>query len=233
MTTPTTARRRYQHERVLHRRGRAMREKLLVALEERLGEEPLHRLTIVSVARKADTSGATFYQYFPTIEVALEKLLDSYTEYVNQQLAKDASTLVEGDMFLVSAVSATNESIESDDVLAQRITELLEFLESRTAVLATAKAIITSGTAKDGPAITKALDGFLAVLAESLDRILGLTLVEVPLDSPLVRLGLWQLLAVAERFHSMPWGEYTDLADEAVESVTASLMSLVTLEGTK
>ena len=53
------------------RRGRATRQKLLDATSALLETTSYRELKVVDIARKAGTSPATFYQYFPDVEVAI------------------------------------------------------------------------------------------------------------------------------------------------------------------
>jgi AcrR family transcriptional regulator len=73
--------------RVAGRRGQATRQKLLDCLDEMLGSSPYRDLKVIDVARRAGTSPATFYQYFPDVEGAVLELADS--------MAKEATSLNE------------------------------------------------------------------------------------------------------------------------------------------
>ena len=53
------------------RRGRATRQKLLDATAALLETTSYRELKVVDIARKAGTSPATFYQYFPDVEAAI------------------------------------------------------------------------------------------------------------------------------------------------------------------
>lgn len=57
--------------RVAGRRGQATRQKLLDCLGEMLRTSPYRDVKVIDVARKAGTSPATFYQYFPDVEGAV------------------------------------------------------------------------------------------------------------------------------------------------------------------
>ena len=56
------------------RRGRATRQKLLEATDGLLVATSYRELKVVDIARKAGTSPATFYQYFPDVEAAILSL---------------------------------------------------------------------------------------------------------------------------------------------------------------
>lgn len=73
--------------RVAGRRGQATRQKLLDCLAEMLGSSPYRDVKVIDVARRAGTSPATFYQYFPDVEGAVLELADS--------MAKEATGLTE------------------------------------------------------------------------------------------------------------------------------------------
>ncbi|MFD6420123.1 TetR family transcriptional regulator [Streptomyces sp. NPDC060194] len=62
--------------RVAGRRGQATRQKLLDCLGEMLSSSPYRDVKVIDVARKAGTSPATFYQYFPDVEGAVLELAE-------------------------------------------------------------------------------------------------------------------------------------------------------------
>ncbi|GGY94562.1 TetR family transcriptional regulator [Streptomyces poonensis] len=62
--------------RVAGRRGQATRQKLLDCLSEMLRSSPYRDVRVIDVARKAGTSPATFYQYFPDVEGAVLELAE-------------------------------------------------------------------------------------------------------------------------------------------------------------
>ncbi|MEU7058863.1 TetR family transcriptional regulator [Streptomyces sp. NPDC046197] len=62
--------------RVAGRRGQATRQKLLDCLSEMLSSSPYRDVKVIDVARKAGTSPATFYQYFPDVESAVLELAE-------------------------------------------------------------------------------------------------------------------------------------------------------------
>lgn len=73
--------------RVAGRRGQATRQKLLDCLSEMLSTSPYRDVKVIDVARKAGTSPATFYQYFPDVEgAALE---------IAEEMAKEGAGLTE------------------------------------------------------------------------------------------------------------------------------------------
>ncbi|MDG4864298.1 TetR family transcriptional regulator [Streptomyces sp. T-3] len=62
--------------RVAGRRGQATRMKLLDCLSEMLSSSPYRDVKVIDVARKAGTSPATFYQYFPDVEGAVLEIAE-------------------------------------------------------------------------------------------------------------------------------------------------------------
>lgn len=72
--------------RVAGRRGQATRQRLLAATREAVGDGPYRDLKVVDISRRADTSPATFYQYFPDVEAAVLALIDELTDAGGQQL---------------------------------------------------------------------------------------------------------------------------------------------------
>ncbi|WP_326699207.1 TetR/AcrR family transcriptional regulator [Streptomyces sp. NBC_01754] len=73
--------------RVAGRRGQATRQKLLDCLSEMLSSSPYRDVKVIDVARKAGTSPATFYQYFPDVEGAVLELAE--------EMAQEATALTE------------------------------------------------------------------------------------------------------------------------------------------
>ncbi|GHF03891.1 TetR family transcriptional regulator [Streptomyces fumanus] len=71
--------------RVAGRRGQATRQKLLDCLSEMLSSSPYRDVKVIDVARRAGTSPATFYQYFPDVEGAVLEIAD--------RMAADGSAL--------------------------------------------------------------------------------------------------------------------------------------------
>ncbi|KNE78677.1 MULTISPECIES: TetR family transcriptional regulator [Streptomyces] len=66
--------------RVAGRRGQATRQKLLDCLSEMLKSSPYRDVKVIDVARKAGTSPATFYQYFPDVEGAVLELAEEVAQ---------------------------------------------------------------------------------------------------------------------------------------------------------
>ncbi|MFI6525777.1 TetR family transcriptional regulator [Streptomyces uncialis] len=62
--------------RVAGRRGQATRQKLLECLGDMLSSSPYRDVKVIDVARRAGTSPATFYQYFPDVEGAVLEIAE-------------------------------------------------------------------------------------------------------------------------------------------------------------
>src|SRR5690606_22595898 len=62
--------------RIAGRRGQATRQKLLDRLGKMLSSSPYRDVRVIDVARKAGTSPATFYQYFPDVEAAVLEIAE-------------------------------------------------------------------------------------------------------------------------------------------------------------
>ncbi|MGW0499135.1 TetR family transcriptional regulator [Streptomyces sp. NPDC003007] len=73
--------------RVAGRRGQATRQKLLDCLSEMLSSSPYRDVKVIDVARRAGTSPATFYQYFPDVEGAVLEIAE--------QMATEGAALTE------------------------------------------------------------------------------------------------------------------------------------------
>lgn len=73
--------------RVAGRRGQETRQKLLDCLSEMLSSSPYRDVKVIDVARKAGTSPATFYQYFPDVEGAVLEIAE--------EMAKEGAGLTE------------------------------------------------------------------------------------------------------------------------------------------
>ncbi|AOT59478.1 MULTISPECIES: TetR family transcriptional regulator [Streptomyces] len=92
--------------RVAGRRGQATRQKLLDCLSEMLSSSPYRDVKVIDVARKAGTSPATFYQYFPDVEGAVLEIAE--------EMAKDGAGLTElvsGRSWVGKAAKQTSEDL--------------------------------------------------------------------------------------------------------------------------
>jgi AcrR family transcriptional regulator len=92
--------------RVAGRRGQATRQKLLDCLSEMLSSSPYRDVKVIDVARKAGTSPATFYQYFPDVEGAVLEIAEHMAAEGGQLTA-----LVEGRSWTGKAGWATAQEL--------------------------------------------------------------------------------------------------------------------------
>ncbi|MFG2886887.1 TetR family transcriptional regulator [Streptomyces sp. NPDC048297] len=107
--------------RVAGRRGQATRQKLLDCLSEMLSSSPYRDVKVIDVARKAGTSPATFYQYFPDVEGAV-------LEIAEQMAAEGAglTELLEGRAWVGKAGWQTSQEL---------VDGFLEFWRKNDAIL--------------------------------------------------------------------------------------------------
>ncbi|MQY37989.1 hypothetical protein SRB17_59970 [Streptomyces sp. RB17] len=107
--------------RVAGRRGQATRQKLLDCLSEMLSSSPYRDVKVIDVARKAGTSPATFYQYFPDVEGAVLEIAE--------QMAAEGAGLTE-------LVQGRSWAGKSGWQTAQELVEgFLEFWRKNDAIL--------------------------------------------------------------------------------------------------
>ncbi|MGW5017982.1 TetR family transcriptional regulator [Streptomyces cacaoi] len=92
--------------RVAGRRGQATRQKLLDCLSEMLSSSPYRDVKVIDVARKAGTSPATFYQYFPDVEGAVLEIANAMA-----QEGEQLTGLVEGRSWVGKAGRQTAEDL--------------------------------------------------------------------------------------------------------------------------
>ncbi len=78
--------------RVPGRRGLRTRRLLLDCTAAALGGASYRDLKVVDIAREADTSPATFYQYFPDVEAAILALAEEMAEEGNRRLVEIVRT---------------------------------------------------------------------------------------------------------------------------------------------
>ena len=106
--------------RVPGRRGRATRDKLLQATAELLDTRSYRDLTVVDIAKGAETSTATFYQYFPDVQAALVELA--------RELTDEAPALVE-------IISSGNWRSDGDDAAHKLVDAFVDLWERHHAIL--------------------------------------------------------------------------------------------------
>ncbi|MFE1879732.1 TetR family transcriptional regulator [Streptomyces diastatochromogenes] len=123
--------------RVAGRRGQATRQKLLDCLSEMLSSSPYRDVKVIDVARKAGTSPATFYQYFPDVEGAV-------LEIAEQMAAEGAglTALLEGRSWAGKAGWQTAQEL---------VDGFLEFWRKNDAILR----VVDLGAAAGGKTLNK------------------------------------------------------------------------------
>ncbi|GAA3802984.1 TetR family transcriptional regulator [Streptomyces coacervatus] len=107
--------------RVAGRRGQATRQKLLDCLSEMLSSSPYRDVKVIDVARKAGTSPATFYQYFPDVEGAVLEIAEQMATEGGQLTA-----LLEGRSWVGKAGWQTSQEL---------VDGFLEFWRKNDAIL--------------------------------------------------------------------------------------------------
>lgn len=107
--------------RVAGRRGQATRQKLLDCLSDMLSTSPYRDVKVIDVARRAGTSPATFYQYFPDVEGAVLEIAED--------TAKEGAELKE----LVTQRSWTGRA--GRDTAEQLVDGFLSFWRRNEAIL--------------------------------------------------------------------------------------------------
>ena len=112
------------------RRGRATRQKLLDATAALLETTSYRELKVVDIARTAGTSPATFYQYFPDVEVAILSL---------------AETVAAEGPLLAQPVASPWTGRAGYDTALQLVQGFLDFWESHEAVLRVVDLAIVEG----------------------------------------------------------------------------------------
>jgi AcrR family transcriptional regulator len=106
--------------RVPGRRGRATRTKLLNATTELLDKMSYRDLTVVEIAKRAKTSTATFYQYFPDVQAAMVELA--------RELADEAPRIVE-------IISTADWKSADDDAASRLVDAFVDLWERHHAIL--------------------------------------------------------------------------------------------------
>ncbi len=82
--------------RVPGRRGTVTRQRLLETTADLLDTEPYRSIKVVDIARRAGTSPATFYQYFPDVEHAVFVLAEAAIEEATTLARAIATDLAAG-----------------------------------------------------------------------------------------------------------------------------------------
>lgn len=139
------------------RRGQATRAKLLESLGEMLRSSPYRDVKVIDVARKAGTSPATFYQYFPDVEGAVLEIAD--------RMAKEGTGLTD----VVSGRSWTGKSAAG---AAEELVEgFLGFWRRNEAILRVVDLGAAEGDKRFSRIRTKILNSVAKPLTESIEEL--------------------------------------------------------------
>lgn len=140
--------------RVAGRRGQVTRQKLLDCLKEMLSSSPYRDVKVIDVARKAGTSPATFYQYFPDIETAVLGIA--------QEMAKTGTQLRD----LVVDQAWTGRS--GYEVATALVDGFLEFWRENEAVLRVVDLATSEGDQRFRRIRVRMLNSITTALAETI-----------------------------------------------------------------
>ena len=143
--------------RVAGRRGQVTRQKLLDCLQEMLGSSPYRDVKVIDVARKAGTSPATFYQYFPDIETAVLTIATD--------MAREGNQLRE----LVTRQAWAGKS--GYDAAAGLVDGFLEFWREHEAVLRVVDLATSEGDQRFRRIRVKMLNTITTALAETITEL--------------------------------------------------------------
>ncbi|MFR9797927.1 TetR family transcriptional regulator [Streptomyces sp. MS06] len=139
--------------RVAGRRGQETRQKLLDCLSDMLSSSPYRDVKVIDVARKAGTSPATFYQYFPDVEGAVLEIAE--------QTGTDGSglaELLEGRSWVGKAGWQTAQDL---------VDGFLDFWKKNDAILRVVDLGAAEGDKRFSKIRTKILNSVHSSLAES------------------------------------------------------------------
>lgn len=140
--------------RVPGRRGQATRRRLLECTVDLLARTSYRDVKVVDIARKAGTSPATFYQYFPDVENAILVLAE--------EAAQDAERLVE----LTRGDWRGQKGVET----ARRLVDgFLDYWERHRAVMRVVELATVEGDLRFQNLRVRALNEVTRALAEVID----------------------------------------------------------------
>ncbi|MFP8963403.1 TetR family transcriptional regulator [Streptomyces nanhaiensis] len=143
--------------RVAGRRGQATRQKLLTCLDEMLSSSPYRDVRVIDVARRAGTSPATFYQYFPDVEGAVLELAE--------EMSKESSSLSE----LATDRQWTGRA--GWQTAEELVDGLLSFWRENDAILRVVDLGAAEGDKRFSKIRTKVLNGITGPLADSIGKL--------------------------------------------------------------
>ncbi|MDT0268221.1 TetR family transcriptional regulator [Streptomyces sp. DSM 44915] len=145
--------------RVAGRRGQATRQKLLDCLAKMLGSSPYRDVKVIDVARKAGTSPATFYQYFPDVEAAVLEIAEG--------TVRDSAALSE----LVAGRSWTGRA--GKETADKLVDGLLAFWRKHDAILRVIDLAAAEGDRRFVRIRTRVQGAVVKPLTESIESQLG------------------------------------------------------------
>jgi AcrR family transcriptional regulator len=142
---------------VAGRRGQATRQKLLTCLGEMLSSSPYRDVRVIDVARRAGTSPATFYQYFPDVEGAVLELAE--------EMARDGASLAE----LATDRSWTGKA--GWRTAEELVDGFLSFWQRNDAILRVVDLGAAEGDKRFSKIRTKVLSGITGPLSDSIGQL--------------------------------------------------------------
>lgn len=163
------------------RRGQATRQKLLDCLGEMLDSSPYRDVRVIDVARRAGTSPATFYQYFPDVEGAVLELADT--------MAKESSSLSE----LVTDRSWAGKA--GRQTAEELVDGFLSFWQRNDAILRVVDLGAAEGDKRFSKIRTKVLNNLTGPLTESIKELQSKGKADRDISPPAVAGSLVSMLA--------------------------------------
>ncbi|MEE1938377.1 TetR family transcriptional regulator [Streptomyces sp. TRM 70361] len=143
--------------RVAGHRGQATRQKLLTCLDEMLSSSPYRDVRVIDVARRAGTSPATFYQYFPDVEGAVLELAET--------MAKEGSDLAD------LATGRTWTGKAGWQTAEELVDGFLSFWQRNDAILRVVDLGAAEGDKRFSKIRTRVLSNVIGPLAESIEKL--------------------------------------------------------------
>ncbi|HZG06974.1 MAG TPA: TetR family transcriptional regulator [Streptomyces sp.] len=143
--------------RVAGRRGQETRQKLLTCLDEMLSSSPYRDVRVIDVARRAGTSPATFYQYFPDVEGAVLELAEG--------MAKEGASLADLATGRSWAGKAGWQAAE------ELVDGFLSFWQKNDAILRVVDLGAAEGDKRFSKIRAKVLNSVVGPLAESIEQL--------------------------------------------------------------
>jgi len=142
---------------VAGRRGQETRQKLLTCLDEMLSSSPYRDVRVIDVARRAGTSPATFYQYFPDVEGAVLELAEG--------MAKEGASLADLATGRSWAGKAGWQAAE------ELVDGFLSFWQKNDAILRVVDLGAAEGDKRFSKIRAKVLNSVVGPLAESIEQL--------------------------------------------------------------